>query len=175
MGDPRKLRRRFLRPGHPWQKERIEDEKKLLKHYGLKNKTEIWKTVSQLRTFSNQAKKLIATNNTQANREKTQLLQKLHRHGLIKADAKLDDVLGITLQQILQRRLQTILVTKGIAKTMNQSRQFITHEHVLIHGKKLTRPSHLVLLDEEDKISFAPTSPLNTTDHPARTIQEHKK
>ncbi|MBI4140746.1 30S ribosomal protein S4 [Candidatus Woesearchaeota archaeon] len=174
MGDPRKIRRAFLRPGHPWQKERIEQENALLKEYGLKNKTEIWKTTSQLRTFANQAKKLIAATTQQSKVEKTQLLQRLNRLGLIKQDAKLDDVLTITLKDLLERRLQTILVRKGLAKTMNQSRQFITHEHVMIANKKMTRPSHTVRTEEEQAIQFAQTSPLTNTEHPARTVEAKK-
>lgn len=170
MGDPRKIRRTYYRPGHPWQKERIEQENSILKEYGLKNKTEIWKTTSQLRTFANQAKKLIATTTTQAQKEKTQLIQRLQRLGLLTTEAKLDDALGITLKNLLERRLQTILVRKGLAKTMNQSRQFITHEHIQINGKTMTRPSHNVRKEEEQKIGFTPTTKLSSPEHPARTI-----
>lgn len=174
MGDPRKIRRSFSRPGHPWQKERIEQENALLKEYGLKNKTELWKTTSQLRTISNQAKKLIAATKEQAQKERTQLLQRLQKLGLLSTTAKVDEVLGLTLKNLLERRLQTMLVRKGLAKTMNQSRQFITHEHVQINGKTMTRPSHIVRLEEETKIAFKPTAKLASPEHPAR-IMETKK
>lgn len=174
MGDPRKIRRTFVRPGHPWQKERIDRENALQNEYGLKNKTEIWKTTSQLRTIANQAKKLIAAVTPQAERERTQLLQRLHRLGLIQKDSKLDDVLTITLKDLLERRLQTVLVRKGLAKTMHQARQFITHEHVLIANKKMTRPSHTVRIEEEQTIQFAPTSPVANAEHPARIVEVKK-
>lgn len=172
MGDPRKIRRSFLRPGHPWQKERIEQENEVLKEYGLKNKTEIWKTTSLLRTFANQAKKLIAATKQQAQRERTQLLQRLQRLGLLPPDAKIDGVLGITMKNVLERRLQTLLVRKGLAKTMNQARQFITHEHILVGNKKITRPSYLVSVTEEPAVTFATTSALTSADHPARTVEK---
>ena len=174
MGDPRKIRRAFLRPGHPWQKERIEQENELLKEYGLKNKTEIWKTTSQLRTFANQAKKLIAATHEQGQREKTQLLKRLQRLGLISSEAKLDDVLSITLKDLLERRLQTYLVRKGLAKTMHQSRQFITHEHIMVGTKKMTRPSHHVLVEEETHVTFSTSSLLANPEHPLRNTEVKK-
>ena len=43
MGDPRKTRKKYDTPQHPWQKERMDQESVFLKEYGLKNKKEIWK------------------------------------------------------------------------------------------------------------------------------------
>ncbi|MDP7610203.1 MAG: 30S ribosomal protein S4, partial [Candidatus Woesearchaeota archaeon] len=43
MGDPKKQRKKYSKPSHPWQTERIEVEKVLMKEYGLKNKKEIWR------------------------------------------------------------------------------------------------------------------------------------
>ena len=40
MGDPRKLRKKYYPPSHPWQKIRIDEEKILMKDYGFKNKKE---------------------------------------------------------------------------------------------------------------------------------------
>ncbi|MBI4141328.1 30S ribosomal protein S4 [Candidatus Woesearchaeota archaeon] len=174
MGSPRKIRRSFVRPGHPWQKERIDQENALLKEYGLKNKTEIWKTTSQLRNFANQAKKLIAATTPQAEREKNQLLQRLSKLGLIPKDAKLDNVLTITLKDLLERRLQTLIVRKGLAKTMSQARQFITHEHIALGNKKMTRPSHPITVTEEQTIQFAQTSPVANPEHAARTREVKK-
>ena len=43
MGDPRKIRSKIKTPSHPWQKERIEEEKGLVKEYGIPRKRELWK------------------------------------------------------------------------------------------------------------------------------------
>lgn len=172
MGDPRKIRRKYSGPAHPWQKKRIEEEKKILKDYGLKNKTEIWKTSSKLKSFSSQAKKLIATRGEQAEKEKKQLLGKLQRLGLIKQDAKLDDVLSLTLKNLLERRLQTLLVRRHLAKSMKQARQFITHEHVAVNDKKITAPSYLVLVNEEPTMTFVQSSSLSNSEHPERKVVE---
>ena len=66
MGDPRRLRKKYHGPLKLWDKERIELEIELLKQYGLKNKTEIWKMDSLLRKFKADAKKLIRASTKQA-------------------------------------------------------------------------------------------------------------
>ena len=43
MGQPRKSRKKYNTPPHPWNAERIKNENKLMTKYGLKNKKEIWK------------------------------------------------------------------------------------------------------------------------------------
>lgn len=175
MGDPRKIRSKYSGPGHPWRKARIEEEKKLLHEYGLKSKSEVWKSLSKLKDISSQAKKLIAARGLQAEKEKKQLLAKLQRLGLVKPDAQLDNVLSITLKDILERRLQTRLVRKHFARSMKQARQFITHEHVLVNSKKITSPSYLVLVDHDNSITFSNSSSLVNTEHPERKISLSEK
>ena len=168
MGDPKKSRRKYSRPQHPWKKDRIEGERKILKAYGLKNKREIWQMAAFLRSISDQAKKLIASRGEQAEKERELFLARLVRQGLVGTGAKLDDVLGISLDNVLERRLQTFVVRKGFAKSMNQSRQFIAHNHILVNSKIVTRPSYLVSSDEEQKIGFHAMSALNNPEHPVR-------
>ena len=73
MGDPKKIRKKYNTPMHPWEGKRIEEEKGLLREYGLKNKKEIWKMRAVLKGFSDQAKKLITATGVQAEKEKQQL------------------------------------------------------------------------------------------------------
>jgi len=97
-----------------------------------------------------------------------QLLDRLQRLGILPETAELDDVLDLSLEDILERRLQTLVFRKGLAKSIHQARQIITHGHVAIEGKKVSSPSYLVLKDEEAKVGYAPTSPLSNPDHPLR-------
>ena len=60
MGDPKFLRRTYDTPKHPWEAARMEEERKLLTKYGLKNKRELWKAQSILRGFRGQARDLQA-------------------------------------------------------------------------------------------------------------------
>jgi small subunit ribosomal protein S4 len=174
MGDPRKLHNKFSRPGHPWQRERIEEERALAREYGLKNKREIWRTRSQLKTFADLAKKLIAARGTQAEKEQQQLLSRLARLGLVKSGAQLDDVLGLQLKNLLERRLQTMIVRKGLARSMNQARQFIVHEHITVGSRVVTAPSYHVPLDEEGTMAFITNSTLANTAHPERALPPKK-
>jgi len=180
MGDTKKQRRKYSRPKKRWEKERIEDEKVLLEDYGLKNKKEIWKMESILKNFARQAKKLIASQTNQAAIEKIQLFKKLSLYGLVAETAKLEDVLAITLKDILERRLQTLVYRKNLARSIKQSRQFIVHKHIMVGDSEITAPSYLVLKQEEPLINFVASSSLFSQEHPERAIlpkkkKEHKK
>ena len=152
MGDPKKQRKKFSKPSHPWQKERIEAEKKILKQYGLRRKYEIWKIDSMLKKFLHRAKTIIGERTQQSELEKQQLLSRLYLLGLLKKDSKMEDVLNLSLKDILERRLQTLVYRKELAKTALQARQFITHEHIAVGDRKITSPSYLVSIEEEPKI-----------------------
>ncbi len=168
MGDPKKHRKKYSGPRHPWEKERIDEENVLKKEYGLRNKKEIWKMRSLFKGFADQAKHLIALKTQQAEKEKRQLLTKLSKLGLIKATDDLNAVLGLDFKNLLERRLQTLLFKKGLSRSVSQARQFITHGHVMVGSKKVTSPSYLVAVDEETKLGFSPGSSLSKEDHPER-------
>lgn len=172
MGAPSRLRTRISKPSHPWQGERIEEEKALIKEYGFRNKREIWKMSSLLRNFFNQTKSMIASTSSQSEKEKIQLLKKLSNLGITEENTKLEDVLGLSIRDILERRLQSIVFRKGMARSMKQARQFITHEHILVNGKKITAPSYLVPKALENTITFSVNSSLNDEMHPERKQEE---
>src|SRR3989338_11158824 len=172
MGHPKLKRKTYRGPTHPWQKERIEEEKALLKEFGLKNKKEVWRVASLLRKYNSQVKKLIAATTSQSEIEKKQLLKRLYSVGLVQETAKIEDVLTITLKDILNRRLQTLVYKNRLAKSVRQARQFITHEHIIIGSKKITSPSYIVQKNEETLINFAPNSDLFSQDHPERIVQK---
>ena len=172
MGSPKKHRRKYSTPTHPWQKSRIEEEKELLKEYGLKNKKEIWKATSMLRQFKRQAKDLIASRGDQSEKQKELFLNKLNRLNIIQKTDLLDAVLGLGIRDILNRRLQTVVLNKGLARSVNQARQFITHEHIMVGDKKITKPSYMVGVAEEGQLSFANSSSLANAEHPERSTQK---
>lgn len=171
MGDPRKIKNKYSGPMHPWQKQRIEEEKPLMKTYGLVNKTELWKVESKLKKFKDNAKKLVAIKGAQAEKERSQIMEKMRSLNLIHSDS-LDDVLGMRLEQLLDRRLQTIVFKKGLARTAKQARQMITHGHIRVNGKKTTAPGYLVPLKEEASIEFIQNSSFADPEHPERKTNE---
>ncbi|MBI2207942.1 30S ribosomal protein S4 [Candidatus Woesearchaeota archaeon] len=175
MGSPKKQRKKFSTPSHPWQKERILKEQELVREYGLKRKYEIWKMNSILKNFTSQAKNLITAKTTQSEKERSQLLKKLSSLGLISQNAKIEEVLSLTLKDVMERRLQTLLYRKHMARTIKQARQFIVHQQVAVGDKKITVPSYLVPLTEENNIQFASGSAFVDTNHPERIVEEKKE
>ncbi len=154
MGDPKKQRKKFAKPAHPWQKERIEAEGIILKEYGLRRKDEIWKMDSLLKKFLHRAKSIIGGKSSQSEVEKIQFLSRLNRLGLLQKNSKVEDALNLTLKDVMERRLQTLLFKKQIAKTALHARQLITHEHIMINEKKITKPSYIVSIEEEPNIKL---------------------
>ena len=175
MGSPKKQRKKFSAPSHPWQKERILKEQELVREYGLKRKYEIWKMSSILKNFTSQAKNLVTAKTAQSEKERSQLLKKLSSLGLISQNAKIEDVLSLTLKDVMERRLQTLLYRRHLARTIKQARQFIVHQQVAVGDKKITAPSYLVPLTEENSIQFAPGSAFIDTSHPERSVEEKKE
>lgn len=174
MGDPKKQRRKFSKPSHPWQRTRLEEEKVLKEEYGLKNKKEFWKMNSLLGQFKSQTKSLIKRRGDQVEKEKKLFIDKLSKLKLIPAEASIEDVLNLSTNDILERRLQTILFRKGFAKTIKQARQFITHGHVIVNDKKVNIPSYLLSAEEEATITFSNFSALADAEHPERKMPEKK-
>jgi len=157
MGYPGKSRKRYEPPTHPWQAVRMADEVALVKKYGLRNKRELWKAHSILRKYRREARKLLARSTVaggseRAKEEEIKILEKLNKMNLLGEDAKLDDVLALKTDDILERRLQTQVYRQGLANSIKQARQLITHGHIAVAGRKVTIPSYLVRKDEEAQI-----------------------
>jgi len=174
MGSIKRRRKRYSTPEHPWRRERIDEERKIVEEYALVNKKEIWKQEAILKRFFHQAKRLINLHSQQAERERKQLLDVLVSLRLLDANARAEDVLSLDLRSILNRRLQTLVFKKGLARSMKQARQFIIHRHIMVNNKMIGVPSYLVRAAEEDKIAFYPGSNLADEMHPERK-QEKKE
>ena len=165
MGDPRRQKNTYNTPVHPWQKDRLEEEKSLIKEYGLVNKSEVYKIGSKLKKFKDIAKSLVTKPSVQAAKEKEQLFSKLKSLNLIQEE-NLDEVLGLENKQLLDRRLQTVVYKKGLAKSMKQARQMIVHRHISVDGKMISSPSYLVRVSEENAVAYYAGSSFNDENHP---------
>ena len=172
MGDPKRQRKRYETPSHPWIKERLDREGVLVQKYALKNKKELWKHETQLKNFRRRARRLLAARGKQAEIERAQLLQRLVRLGMLPEEAHLDDVLSLTIDDILERRLQTLVFKKGLARTIKQARQLIVHGHIEVNGQVIRSPSYLVLKEEESGITYSRASPFANSQHPERMMIE---
>jgi small subunit ribosomal protein S4 len=159
MGHPRKSRKKYDTPSHPWNADRIKEENKLVVKYGLKTKKEIWKAETMVKRYRRDARQLLGMSSEGMSSEhniseRNQLLSHLMRLGFLGKEAKLEDVLNLTTEDVLRRRLQTMVHQKGLANTAKESRIMVVHGHIAHDDKKIDAPSYLVKSGEEDLIGF---------------------
>lgn len=175
MGDPRKHKKKYSKPRHPWEAVRLQEEARLVNDYALKNKREIWKANSFLKKYKSKVKELIASTSKHAKIEERQILDKLTKINLLVAGSKIEDVLDLSITAILERRLQSVVYKKGLARTIKQARQFITHGHIAINGQGVNIPSYIVTHGEESLIEFMEQSALKNPEHAERIIIKKDK
>ena len=136
----------YSKPKRPFDKARIDEEAIIKKDYGLKNKKELWKADSKIKSIREKAKKLIGSDAE----EQKALFNRLKKIGL---DVNsISDVLSLDKKDYLDRRLQTILIKKKLTTTPKSARQLITHKKVLVDGNVINSPSYIVPVQLEDKI-----------------------
>jgi small subunit ribosomal protein S4 len=112
------------------------------------------------------ARSLIGKTPEERGKMEEELLTSLKKLGVLNETAVLDDVLDLTIEDILERRLQTIVFRKGLTKTIHQARQLATHGHITIGKQRVTVPSYLVTRDEENQVTYSSQSPLANPSHP---------
>jgi small subunit ribosomal protein S4 len=152
MGDPRKTRKLFRRPRMIWTTDQLNAELYVMGSYGLRNKRELWKAQTEVARIRNQARALLALSSEARSEKEKRLLNFLNRLGLVKEDATLDDILNLKVEDLLERRLQTIIMKKSGTKSPYQARQIVSHGHVSIGNRKVNIPGYLVRTDEEPQI-----------------------
>ncbi|WP_266076792.1 30S ribosomal protein S4 [Haladaptatus caseinilyticus] len=155
-------------PNHPFQGERIGEERGLMDRYGLKNKEELWRAQSELRNFRREARRLLGDITGDESGEGEEFLSRLKRIGVLDDGDELGDVLLLEITDVLERRLQTVAYRKGLANTPQQARQFITHGHVTVDDRRVSIPSYKVEIVEEGSVAFDENSPLADELHPER-------
>lgn len=151
MGHPKRQEKKYSRPQKPYDKDRLEREKKLEQDYGLRRKKEIWRAEGVLRDFRRRARDLQAH---QDEKKEKELIEKLNKLG-IKCQT-LDDILETNLSDLLSRRLQTIVHKKGLAHSPRQARQLIVHGHILVDRRRIRWPSYIIKQEEEGSVSLSP-------------------
>ena len=177
MGDPRKQRKKYTGPSHPWEGERIQKENELVIKYGLKNKKEVWRAKSAVGNYRQQARNLLGSVGSEAEKDARELLNKLTRLGIL-TTYSLEGVLALTIDDLLNRRLQTIVRGRGLANSVKQARQFVTHKHIIVGDNVIDVPGYIVPTDKEEGIrtrgiSLDMIKPLE--EKPAEVMQVSKK
>ena len=158
MGDPKLPRRVWRKPKRPLNYELKMEELKTLGTFGLRTKRELWKAHTELSRVRHQARSLLALRQEIRAEKEPILMKSLARIGLVNSDATLDDVLNLNVDNLLSRRLQTIVSKKLGFKTPYQARQAVIHGHIMIGDRKIDIPSYTVTVGEEESIHFTPES-----------------
>jgi len=168
MGDPRKQRKKYDTPRFPWRTDIMQEELKLIGQFGLRNKHELWRHETLLSKFRGTARSLIGQTPEERKKMEDELLARLKRVGILPETAVLDDVLDLTIEDLLERRFQTVVLRKGLAKTIQQARQLITHGHITIGSQRVKIPGYIVTKSDESQIQYVAQSSLANPSHPLR-------
>ncbi|MHA1137704.1 MAG: 30S ribosomal protein S4 [Candidatus Thorarchaeota archaeon] len=167
MGDPRRQKKKYVVPKKPFDTDRFEQELDFIGRFGLRNKRELWRHSTNLSNYRRQARNLLALPPAEREQTEKELVGKLTRFGVLE-EPILDKVLDLTLENVLERRLQTIVFRKGLAASMHHARQLVAHGHVGLDGARVTTPARLMTVEESDRIEYTGKSALNDQSHPAR-------
>ncbi len=154
MGQPKKKRKLYETPRKHWDKRLLEAERKLSDTYGLVNKREIRRPMTWLKYKRKQTKGLLALPMDKRMQRQQELISGLSKIGMVRPDGTLDDVLGLKIEGFLEKRLQTMVFRKGLANTPKQARQFVTHGHIAINGKRVSSPGYVVPVNEANAIGW---------------------
>ena len=107
---PKVYSKTYTTPRRPFEKARLDQELKLIGEYGLRNKKEVWRVKYTLAKIRTAARDLLTLEEKDPRRlfEGNALLRRLVRIGVLdEGKMKLDYVLGLKVEDFLERRLQT--------------------------------------------------------------------
>ncbi len=131
----------FTTPRRPFEKARLDQELKLIGEYGLKNKREVWRVKYTLAKIRKAARDLLTLEDKDPRRlfEGNALLRRLVRVGVLDENRmKLDYVLGLKVEDFLERRLQTQVFKLGLAKSIHHARVLIRQRHIRVRKQVMT-------------------------------------
>merc|ERR1711954_621400 len=152
----------YVTPSRCYEKARLDQELKLVGEFGLRNKREVWRVKLAVAKVRKVARTLLTLEEKDPKRlfEGNALLRRLVRIGVLPEDQmKLDYVLGLKIENFLERRLQTQVFKLGLAKSIHHARVLIRQRHIRVRKQVVNIPSFIVRLDSQKHIDFSLRSP----------------
>merc|ERR1711934_461834 len=149
-------------PRRPYEKERIDRELKLIGEYGLKNKKEVWRITKQLSKIRSAARELLTLDKADPRRifEGNALIRRLVRLGVLDEDKQdLNFCLNLSVPAFLDRRLQTLVWKRGLARSIHHARVLIRQRHIRVGRQIVNVPSYMVRTESQAHIEFSLNSP----------------
>merc|ERR1711997_484806 len=140
----------YSTPRRPFEKARLDQELKLIGEYGLRNKREVWRIKYALAKIRKSARVLLTLEEKDQRRlfEGNALLRRLVRIGVLdETKMKLDYVLGLRIEDFLERRLQTQVFKLGLAKSIHHACVLIRQRHIRVRKQLVNIPSFIVRVD----------------------------
>ena len=152
MGSPKRNRSKFEKPKERWSLERIKADNSLVTEFGLKNMSELWKVQTEVSRIRRNARELLSGSGSEDVKES--MIGRLQRLGIVSTSATLDNLLDLKENDILNRRLQTVVYRRGMARSMKQARQLTVHGFISINGRKVNRPGYMVDIESEKALGY---------------------
>ena len=149
-------------PRRAYEKERLDKELKICGEYGLRAKKEIWRVGRHL-AHCRKAARILLTLPEKDNRrlfEGAALLRRMTNYGMLdESKQKLEFILEVEIEEMLDRRLQTQIWKLDMAKSIHHARVLIKQRHIRVGRQVVNVPSFMVRVESQKHIDFALTSP----------------
>merc|ERR1712093_233459 len=149
-------------PKRAYDKERLDHELQMLGTYGLKNKREIRRVGLILSKVRAVARHLLTLDEKDPRRifEGQALMRRMIRYGILDEDKqRLDYVLALKIEDFMERRLQTLVFKRGLAKSIHHARVLIRQKHIRVGRQIVDIPSLMVRVESQPHIEFSLASP----------------
>merc|ERR1712232_658796 len=126
-------------------------------------KREIWRVMLTLARIRKAARTLLTLEEHDPKRvfEGGALLRKMFKFGLLDSQTEngLDYILSLDVKRFLDRRLQTVVLNKKLAKSVHESRVKIRQRHIMVGSQMVNVPSFMVTVENESKVNHHICSP----------------